>query len=577
MKGLDRLGIKRSILLIALLPMVIANLAALQLAAAARDEERAALDDVVALEQLLATHDLQLATATEASLYRGWSAVSGSAALSGQESRSGDSMTPRFQAATDDALARFSSSGTVGASEIVDRLERVIAELRGTPLGQSESSDVVELEAIAAELQVLADSIASGRNAEWETINLQAAFASNLSTESLMIGTLYLAGSSSEAARQVAAVLIDRTDSTYRLLEANLDPDAMERLDEALDSSQYMPDLRRQSLDLPDEFTPLNMLQLARAFNDLARLQDASDEIRAELASGLRDDATARAAAAEAERQLMFGVAALALVLPGALVLVVGGRITRRVQRLAEAARRISNGELGVLVDDVEGRDELGLLAGAFNDVSATVSLGHDQIAALADGRLADPVLDQELPGPVGHTLRVALRRLGNTTAELAHHAQHDRLTGLLDRRGFHLACAEGGSLRSEAVLLIDLDGFKAVNDNYGHAAGDVVLQEVARRLRSATREGDVVARLGGDEFVVLTRDPLVVEGLADRLVQSIAEPIDIDSAEVTVSASVGWTTARPHEAPEDALERADRAMYEAKRAGKDRVVQIPA
>ena len=94
MKGLDRLGIKVSILLIAFTPMAIANLTALSLADAARDEERSALDDVAALEQLLTTHDLQLAVATEASLYRGWNAVSESSALSSQEARSGRSMTP---------------------------------------------------------------------------------------------------------------------------------------------------------------------------------------------------------------------------------------------------------------------------------------------------------------------------------------------------------------------------------------------------------------------------------------------------------------------------------------------------
>ncbi len=578
MRILDRLGIKLSILLIALVPMIIGNLAALRLASIARQDEQTALTEVADLEQLLATHDLQLAVSTEATLYRGWTSVSQSAAIDSGATSSASPMTPMFQSATDQGIATFTSVVTEpAAAALLEQLDAVLLDLRSVPIDQTDPADVERLEAIGDQLAARANAIVQGRNAAWETINAQSAFASNLSSESLMIGTLYLAGSSNESARQTAAVLIDRTDASYRALEASLDQPALALLDGALDSSEYMPDLRRQSLDLADEFEPLTFMGLARAFDDLRRLTDVSNEIRADLAAGLRNEATARAAEAQTERQQMFGLAVLALVLPSALVLGVGGRITRRVKRLAEAAERISNGELGVLVDDVSGRDELGLLAGAFNDVSATVSLGHDQIAALADGRLADPVLEREMPGPVGHTLRVALRRLGNTTAELAHHASHDRLTGLLDRRGFHIASSEVDRSNDGVIMLIDLDGFKTVNDTFGHATGDAVLVEVARRLTGATRDRDIVARLGGDEFVVLIKEPDNVDILAQRLADSLAEPVSWESETVAVSASVGWTETNVTEPVEQALERADRAMYQAKRNGKNRVVAIPA
>jgi diguanylate cyclase len=123
----------------------------------------------------------------------------------------------------------------------------------------------------------------------------------------------------------------------------------------------------------------------------------------------------------------------------------------------------------------------------------------------------------------------------------------------------------------SVTLLLVDLDGFKAVNDRYGHLAGDRVLVEVAQRLEASTRSADLVARFGGDEFAVLLADgaPLrTAEDVALRMRDAVARPIDIGGRAVRVGASVGWATAigEPFD-PQTLLARADAELYRAKAA----------
>ena len=120
-------------------------------------------------------------------------------------------------------------------------------------------------------------------------------------------------------------------------------------------------------------------------------------------------------------------------------------------------------------------------------------------------------------------------------------------------------------------MLLIDLDGFKAVNDSLGHAAGDQVLRQVARRLSDAARDGDTVARIGGDEFVLLleaVEQSTECLGLAHRLLATVARPIEIDGRRVALSASIGIALHPAKEHGDKLLIRADAAMSAAKRAG---------
>ncbi|MFD0524860.1 GGDEF domain-containing protein [Paractinoplanes durhamensis] len=161
--------------------------------------------------------------------------------------------------------------------------------------------------------------------------------------------------------------------------------------------------------------------------------------------------------------------------------------------------------------------------------------------------------------------------------AELAHQADHDALTGLPNRGYFHrsgaeLVAADPGRCM---VLLLDLDGFKPVNDDLGHAAGDEVLIAVAGRLRAAIRPTDLVARLGGDEFVlILTELDAEPAGLAvaHRILESITHPIGVLDTTVKIGGSIGLTLSRSGETLDTLIREADAAMYAAKSAGKGTV-----
>ena len=156
--------------------------------------------------------------------------------------------------------------------------------------------------------------------------------------------------------------------------------------------------------------------------------------------------------------------------------------------------------------------------------------------------------------------------------------AAHDSLTGLLNRAAFgqRLLTALARVTANErplALLLIDLDGFKEVNDSLGHHAGDLLLCELATRMRAAMRGSDVVARIGGDEFAVLLEGMgrgEALQRLIEKLLLELARPVDCEGSSAAVSASIGIALA-PHDGIEpEALQRcADRAMYAAKAAGR--------
>jgi diguanylate cyclase (GGDEF)-like protein len=124
------------------------------------------------------------------------------------------------------------------------------------------------------------------------------------------------------------------------------------------------------------------------------------------------------------------------------------------------------------------------------------------------------------------------------------------------------------------ALLQIDLDRFKAVNDTYGHAAGDALLRAVSERLRRVVREADVVARLGGDEFAVIQAAPANQEtarALAERITETLAEPFCIAGITLHISSSIGIRLASPGDMEPDRLtSSADRALYEVKRNGRN-------
>lgn len=199
-----------------------------------------------------------------------------------------------------------------------------------------------------------------------------------------------------------------------------------------------------------------------------------------------------------------------------------------------------------------------------------TVQLIAGAIAS-AYGHAVDVAAKQQLL----NELEATVAALRDSEARLSHQALHDPLTGLPNRTLFldRLQTALAGRRDPEvAVLFVDLDGFKPVNDTLGHEAGDVLLAEAARRIEGALRVGDTAARLGGDEFAVICRDapqPSAASRVAERLLEVLQAPFAIAGREVLVSASIG--VAAHGGSAKSLLRDADVAMYCAKAGGKAR------
>ncbi|RVT82475.1 sensor domain-containing diguanylate cyclase [Inhella crocodyli] len=219
---------------------------------------------------------------------------------------------------------------------------------------------------------------------------------------------------------------------------------------------------------------------------------------------------------------------------------------------LSRLAEQVADGQDYGLRAQVGRQDEVGRLATRLNGMLARIEA-------------ADRELKQQLRQE---------QRAGQALHQLAH---RDPLTGLLNRLAFETELAERFAQLGRgglALLFIDLDNFKWVNDNLGHAAGDAVLVEVGRRMSRELRNTDSLFRLGGDEFALLVApvsDPGAVAHLAGRLVAAVREPLNLQGQSVPVGATVGLAFA-PDDAgtASDLLRAADAAMYAAKRAGKN-------
>lgn len=193
-----------------------------------------------------------------------------------------------------------------------------------------------------------------------------------------------------------------------------------------------------------------------------------------------------------------------------------------------------------------------------------------------ARGRILNPGRPED--GSLWIYIDISARK--ERESRIQHLADHDALTGLLNRRMFddRLRQAIANARRSEnivALMLVDLDEFKSINDTYGHLTGDYVLRTVAKRIQESVRETDTVARLGGDEFVVVlvgqrsTEDPALV---AEKMLGAITQPIPAGGRHFEIGASIGISIfPRDGDSPEALLRHADAAMYRVKDAGKNR------
>ena len=226
--------------------------------------------------------------------------------------------------------------------------------------------------------------------------------------------------------------------------------------------------------------------------------------------------------------------------------------IIRRLQKLESVvnAARAGNYVPAMALTDTH-QDEIGRLSGAFTEMAMAVS---------------------------DHTKLLEARVLARTD-ELAQIAFHDWQTGVANRRGFIAQFSALPADQHHGLLLIDIDHFKTVNDNYGHSAGDVVIIEAANRITQAIRPDDICGRWGGDEFIVLlkgtNRDSL--KHIAERIVSGICtnSVVLANGAAVPVTVSVGACLVEPKQSIDAVAELADAALYMAKRDGRNKVVLL--
>jgi diguanylate cyclase (GGDEF)-like protein/PAS domain S-box-containing protein len=349
------------------------------------------------------------------------------------------------------------------------------------------------------------------------------------------------------------------------LLNSRLSPDAAERMDQALNVVLEGKASGPVEFSIENAWYEANLVPMEGHalgfFSDISQKKQAEYE-KARFQSILRSIGNGVIATDEKGRVTYLNP--LAEKMTGwPMDKAIGRPISEVFSTLVEASREISENpalEALRLNSVISPRKSLLLVSRNGSEI------GIDETAApilVEDGRIAGTVT-------AFHDI--------SASQHLLWHAGHDALTGLINRvllhdRLIHSMASVKRQGNLLAVMFIDLDGFKGVNDQLGHAAGDMMLKEVAQRLKNAVRAEDTVARLGGDEFIVLQEasDKMEVMHCLERIMGTIKMPFKIEDMPMSVSTSIGIALYPENDSePETLLRQADMAMYHAKQSGRD-------
>lgn len=493
------------------------------------------------------------------------------------------------------------ADGTIALTDIGERYEavrveaeqRAIDRVRELNRRASAVMDPVALTPLTTALLEVSrvQTIEAGSLGLWATVSVPAFPPAADDIENLA----KLAAYRELIVADVADALSDRPEIRQRWLD-HTDTEAARFLSEQTESAvaagigrstidpatwsyeQFLAEVERSST----EFTAF-VDELSTAVRQFGVRNDEGATLRDQIFADVVGVAQeARSTAADEQRDALLRLFGAALI-TGLVVLVLSRFISGPARTMASSAQRLSNGDLAVDVP-VRGPSEMREAATALNDSITSLRLVELQTVALADGDLDHPILAESTKGQLGSSVHRAVDRLRSALSlnetfrnRLAHEAAHDGLTGLPNRRSImeQVEAALARAQRSSSMvslLFLDLDEFKAINDTYGHRAGDALLREVSRRIRDTIRTGDIAGRLGGDEFVVLAEghaDVGEAVELAERIRAAILEPMDVDGATLQPQVSIGVALANNTDlTPEELVHDADLAVYRAKAAG---------
>ncbi|MFF2843250.1 putative bifunctional diguanylate cyclase/phosphodiesterase [Paenarthrobacter sp. NPDC057981] len=229
-----------------------------------------------------------------------------------------------------------------------------------------------------------------------------------------------------------------------------------------------------------------------------------------------------------------------------------------RLGQLLEGIVRLAAGDLTTRIKISDARDEIDAVIMGTNLLAEDLQIVYEELEQRVQART------QQL-----NEAHLAMRRMAMT----------DPLTGLSNRSAFAAALSEAQTQEVEgkkraAILLLDMDGFKAINDSLGHTIGDKVLETVARRISGAVREQDMVARMGGDEFAVLIPGVTPAEAavIGNRILADVVEPMEIEGQHLRCGVSMGLRMADPGQGAQELMMEADIAMYESKADGRGKL-----